>query len=81
MKYIDVLISHVPIMSNDEVTKMLVHWNNTQEKTPDFNICVHELVEKQAQKTPNSIALSSSEKELTYKVIYHIILRNFLDFS
>ncbi|MCD4691529.1 MAG: amino acid adenylation domain-containing protein, partial [Calditrichales bacterium] len=58
-------ISDLSLISVEEKNYITSHWNKTQTNYP-FNYCVHELFEKQANLTPQSIALSFEGTELTY---------------
>ncbi len=44
---------------------MLNEWNNTRHKIPD--VCVHELFEQQAARTPDAIAVVFKERQLSYR--------------
>lgn len=62
-------IGELPILTNSERHKLLVEFNQTQQPYPQ--VCVHELVEAQARRTPDAIAIASKEQVLTYRELDH----------
>ena len=48
-----------------ERRQLLVEWNKTQKEFPEHT-CIHELIEAQVQATPDKIALSFEDQNLTY---------------
>lgn len=59
-------VSQVPILSKSEQQQLLVEFNNTFLKFPS-NKCIHELIETQAEESPNHIALIFEDKQLSYQ--------------
>ncbi|MBD1812959.1 non-ribosomal peptide synthetase [Microcoleus vaginatus DQ-U2] len=59
-------ISHLPILTKPEQQQLLFEWNNTQSDIPK-NLCVHELFEAQAERTPDAIAVVFEGEQLTYR--------------
>ena len=59
-------ISRLPIISEKEKNKILSDWNLTQTDYPK-KLCVHQVFEKQVQKTPSAIAVKFGENKLTYQ--------------
>ncbi|RUT04335.1 hypothetical protein DSM106972_045630 [Dulcicalothrix desertica PCC 7102] len=59
-------ISHLPLLSDVERQKLLVEWNNTQVDYPR-NLCLHELFEKQVERTPLASALYFENQQFTYQ--------------
>jgi amino acid adenylation domain-containing protein len=55
-----------PPLSEAELHKILVEWNNTAVAYP-ADRCVHELVEAQAARTPDAIAVIEGKRQLTYR--------------
>ncbi|MEM9008646.1 MAG: condensation domain-containing protein [Cyanobacteria bacterium P01_F01_bin.86] len=53
-------------LSAAERTQLLQEWNNTATDYP-LDKCVHQLFEEQVAKTPNALAIVSSEETLTYQ--------------
>jgi amino acid adenylation domain-containing protein len=50
----------------DERHRMVVAWNSTRAPYPDTK-CIHQLFEAQVAKTPNALALSHGNQELSYR--------------
>jgi len=62
----DQRISHLPILDDAERHRLLIEWNNTEADYPRDN-CVHELIEGQAKRTPDAIAITFHRQQLTYR--------------
>lgn len=62
----DSKISELPLLTQNELHNILVEWNDTKT---DFHQdgCVHELFEKQVDRTPNSVAVVFENESLTYQ--------------
>ena len=58
-------ISVLPILTESERHQLLVEWNDTAADYPDT--CIHELFEKQVEKTPDAIAVAFERQQLTYQ--------------
>jgi len=59
-------ISHEPSsLSETELRRLLVEWNETQAHVPT-DLCIHQLFETQAARTPDAVALIFDEESLTY---------------
>ena len=58
-------VGTLPILSPAERMQLLVDWNKTQRPCPQ--LCVHELFEQQAQKTPEATAVRFDNAQLTYR--------------
>lgn len=58
-------VAQVPLVGNDERLRLLDLWNRT-EVAHDV-ACVHELIERQALKTPDAVALVASGVSTTYR--------------
>jgi amino acid adenylation domain-containing protein len=58
-------ISELPLLGETERRQLLVEWNDTQTGYPR-NRCVHELFEAQAAQSPEAVAVSFGELQLTY---------------
>ena len=65
-KSIDVKISEINIVSEEEKQQLLYEFNNAYEYSPKDRI-LHELFEEQVEKTPNNIAIIFEGKQLSYK--------------
>jgi amino acid adenylation domain-containing protein len=61
----DQRISRLPILTEDERSRMLVAWNDTATDYPR-DACFHDLFAIQAERTPEAIAVSYEGQELTY---------------
>lgn len=59
------LVKHINLTSKDEINKILYQWNDTNTSF-DSNICIHQLFEKQVEKTPDAIAISFGQNKLSY---------------
>jgi amino acid adenylation domain-containing protein/FkbM family methyltransferase len=54
------------LLSPEELRRLLAGWNPTAADYP-AGMCLHELFEAQAERTPEALALSCGEKTLTYR--------------
>ncbi|MBR8837279.1 MAG: amino acid adenylation domain-containing protein [Stigonema ocellatum SAG 48.90 = DSM 106950] len=59
-------VAQLPLLSEREREKILVEWNSTQNDY-DLKTCLHQLIEAQVERTPDAIALSFTEEQLTYR--------------
>jgi natural product biosynthesis luciferase-like monooxygenase protein/amino acid adenylation domain-containing protein len=59
-------LSTLPMLDADERQRMLVEWNATREDVTE-QLCVHELIEAQAGRTPDSPAVSFGAETLSYR--------------
>ena len=57
-------IARLPILTAAEEHQLLVEWNDTKAEYP--NLCIHQLFERQVEKTPEAVAVRFEEQELTY---------------
>jgi amino acid adenylation domain-containing protein len=55
----------LPLMTEVERQQMLVEWNNT-ERNHGHELCIHQLFEQQAERTPEAIALIFGDERITY---------------
>lgn len=58
-------ISRLPMLTPPERRQILVDWNDTRDDHPK-NLCIHQLFEEQAKRTPDAIALVWGNQQLTY---------------
>nr|QEO74614.1 condensation domain-containing protein [uncultured bacterium] len=58
-------LSRLQLLTEAEERRLLVEWNSTQTAYP-HNSCVHELIEAQVSRTPDAIAVVSSNEQITY---------------
>ncbi|HEY9608353.1 amino acid adenylation domain-containing protein [Allocoleopsis sp.] len=54
------------ILTAAEQHQLLVEWNNTTVKYPQYH-CIHQLIEQQVQRTPEAIAVVWENQKLTYQ--------------
>jgi amino acid adenylation domain-containing protein len=59
------VISQLPLLTSSARQQLLVDWNATQADYPDTQ-CLHQLVETQAQLTPEVVAVVFEGQQLTY---------------
>ena len=62
----DQRISQLPILTQAEKHQLLVEWNDTQRSYPGDK-CIHELFEMQVEKTPDAVAVTFEDQQLTYR--------------
>ncbi|PYQ66286.1 MAG: non-ribosomal peptide synthetase, partial [Acidobacteria bacterium] len=60
-------LSDLPLLSEAERAQLLVQWNDTRLEVPGPEACIHELVQAQAERTPDRIAVVDGEAALTYR--------------
>ena len=58
-------VDRIALMSDDERRRVLVDWNATERPYP-ADVCVHELFEAQAERTPLAVAVSCEGEQLSY---------------
>lgn len=58
-------ICQLPLLTEVERQQLLVEWNRTQTEYP-LDLCIHQLFEEQAQRTPNAVAVVYENQQLTY---------------
>ncbi|HYW19649.1 MAG TPA: amino acid adenylation domain-containing protein [Nodularia sp. (in: cyanobacteria)] len=59
-------ISELPLLTANEQYQLLINWNKTQINWGQ-DVYIHQLIELQAQKTPDSVAVVFGENKLTYQ--------------
>ena len=59
-------ISQVPMLTAVEEQQLLVEWNNIQADYSQAQ-CIHQLFEKQVALTPNAVAVTFGNQQLTYQ--------------
>jgi amino acid adenylation domain-containing protein len=65
----DVLWKTLPLLDPNEAHEFYLAFNRTAEHYPD-STCVHQLVIRQAERTPNAIAVVSESQSLTYRQLH-----------
>jgi len=63
-------LAELPLISDAERHTLLNAWNQTQRPFPD-DLCIHQLFEAQAQRTPDATALVWQDQHLTYGELNH----------
>ena len=58
-------LDRIALLSEDERRRVLVAWNATERPYP-ADVCVHELFEAQAEKSPGAVAVSHEGEQLSY---------------
>src|SRR5262249_53399031 len=59
-------IATLPILTAEERHQLLVTWNDTRSEWPR-DACLHQLVEAQAERAPDAVAVVSAEGPVTYR--------------
>ena len=59
-------ISQLPLLTAVEQQQLLVEWNNTQANYSQDK-CIHQLFEEQVQRTPDAVAVTLGNQQLTYQ--------------
>jgi amino acid adenylation domain-containing protein len=58
-------LSDLPLLSDTERQQLVVQWNDTKDDDPT-DLCIHQLFEAQAERTPDAIAVVFEHEQLTY---------------
>ncbi len=58
-------LSQLPLLAEEERRRMLYEWNDTAAPFPS-EVCIHELFETQAERTPHAPAVVSGDEQATY---------------
>jgi amino acid adenylation domain-containing protein len=61
----DTLATSIDVMPQEERHKLIVEWNATSAAYPRDK-CIHHLIEEQAARTPDAVAVIDNERTLTY---------------
>ena len=64
--YPEANLADLSILTKEEKQQILIDWNSNQVDYPD-HLCIHQLFEEQAAKTPDAIAVVAEQKQLTYQ--------------
>jgi amino acid adenylation domain-containing protein/thioester reductase-like protein len=59
-------VSAYSLLGEQEQKHLLVDWNQTQTDYPR-DLCIHDLIQEQAKRIPNAVALQFEDDSLTYK--------------
>ncbi|WP_051188157.1 amino acid adenylation domain-containing protein [Brevibacillus thermoruber] len=60
-------MSKLKMLSEEELQIILAEWKQEAQTDVLQEVCVHHLIEKQAQMTPHAVAVKYRDKELTYE--------------
>ena len=63
-------VAGIDLLSHAERRQLLVEWNDTGSNYRR-DVCIHELFEEQADRTPGAVALEYEEQQLTYAGLNH----------
>ncbi|MGL5832823.1 MAG: MupA/Atu3671 family FMN-dependent luciferase-like monooxygenase, partial [Waterburya sp.] len=61
----EVKLTNLPAIEKIERERVLVEWNNTSADFPETK-CIHQLFEAQVEQTPDAIAVTFENEQLTY---------------
>jgi amino acid adenylation domain-containing protein len=62
----DLPVVRLPLLSDVELQDVRKNWNNTAVTWPGSGLCLHRLIETQAEKSPERIAVRFEQESLTY---------------
>ena len=62
----DEALARLPLLTDAEREQVLVHWNDTATHFPAEGLCLHQLIELQAERTPDRVAVEFAHHCLTY---------------
>ena len=60
-------LSDLPLLTAAERQAVLAEWTDTRVDRPLGDLCLHELFETQAARTPENLAIQSEDGDLTYR--------------
>ena len=59
-------VSTIEMLTDKERHQLLVEWNQT-DREPNERRCLHQMVEQQAARTPEAVAVADEQNQLSYK--------------
>jgi len=59
-------LSELQLLSSEERRRLLVDWNDTKAEFP-ATVCLHELFEQQAARTPHAVAVVHQGEQISYR--------------
>ncbi|MFY0528921.1 amino acid adenylation domain-containing protein [Archangium gephyra] len=59
-------LSVLPLLTAEERRQVLVEWNGNRGEVAPPGLCAHEIFAAQAARTPDAVAISFAERQLTY---------------
>jgi amino acid adenylation domain-containing protein len=57
----------VCLLADQEQFRLLNEWNNAEVELPEADLCISQVFEKQAERTPSAVALAFKDVRLTYE--------------
>jgi amino acid adenylation domain-containing protein/FkbM family methyltransferase len=60
-------LSALSLLTGTENQQLVSGWNETQVEYPERHQCLHQLIEQQAERQPEAVALVYDDRELTYR--------------
>ncbi len=66
----DQRISQLPVLTLPERQQICVEWNNTAAAYPS-DLCLHEMFARQAERTPEAVALVDGDRQITFRELDH----------
>jgi amino acid adenylation domain-containing protein/FkbM family methyltransferase len=60
-------LSELSLLTNTENQQLIFDWNQTQVEYPERYQCLHQLIEQQAERRPEAVAVVFEDQELTYR--------------
>ncbi len=60
-------LHELPLLTHREREQLLVDWNNTAAEYPGKDLCLHQLIEAQAKRTPEAVAVEFEGSQLCYR--------------
>jgi len=61
-------VSKVPLLTGEEQSLIVDGWNATKSEYPQA-MCLHELIEAQAKRTPDSVAIAMGKEQISYRAL------------
>jgi amino acid adenylation domain-containing protein len=64
-------VATLPILSGAEQQQLVHEWNQTDAEVPALrdNLCLHQLIEQQVERSPDAIALRHGEQAISYQTL------------
>ena len=60
-------LSELSLLTNTENHQLIFDWNQTQIEYPERYQCLYQLIEQQAEREPDAVAVVYDDQELTYR--------------
>ena len=61
-------VMDLSLLSDQETQQILFDWNRTEADYPQ-DLCIHQLFETQAEQTPDAVAVTFEEQQMTYRML------------